>query len=588
MTPAASAARAGDIASALAALDARLAIALDAFDEAQGGPTADRLRGLYVSAEQARDLLRDGVSPLPVAGRHLLWSAESNAIAARLASQFDLTSFELDALLIAIAPECDLRYERLYAYLQDDVTRKRPTVDLILNLLCSSPEDRLARREVFCAERTLVAEDIVTLVADVHHPHAPLLAQYVVPDSQVVHAVFGGGLDLALVPCCRLDDPQVHRPTLALDPGPKRALAAASRAFADGPAHFWISGPDGCGKSSFARAIAAGARRSLLTCDAARVPADSVATIARRAAREAQGRSAILFVRHAEAWVEPGAAAAALDDLVGRAGLPLVVGATASLPAALSGHAQPVALGPPSTSVRARCWHGSLERRGAHLAPAATRLLADRFALTPGQIDTAAAAAQQRGEVTVATLSAAAREQTRQGLAALASRIEPRATWNDIVLSENVRAQLRELCDRVAHRDRVLTEWGFADTSARGRGVATLFAGPSGTGKTMAAEVVAWALGLDLFRIDLARVVSKYIGDTERNLAKVFAAARSSNAILFFDEADALFGKRSDVRDAHDRYANIEISYLLQQMEDYDGLAILATNLPENLDDAFT
>jgi SpoVK/Ycf46/Vps4 family AAA+-type ATPase len=147
--------------------------------------------------------------------------------------------------------------------------------------------------------------------------------------------------------------------------------------------------------------------------------------------------------------------------------------------------------------------------------------------------------------------------------------------------------QLDEICARVRHHHRVYDDWGFRRKLGHGRGLHVLFSGPPGTGKTMAAAVIANDLGLSLYRIDLAQVVSKYIGETEKNLERVFVAAEQTNAILFFDEADALFGKRSDVKDAHDRYANIEISYLLQRMEEYAGLAILATNLRQHLDEAF-
>jgi SpoVK/Ycf46/Vps4 family AAA+-type ATPase len=146
---------------------------------------------------------------------------------------------------------------------------------------------------------------------------------------------------------------------------------------------------------------------------------------------------------------------------------------------------------------------------------------------------------------------------------------------------------LRELCTAVRNRHLVSSEWGLDPELSRGTGITALFAGPSGTGKTMATEIVARDLDLDLYRIDLATVVSKYIGETERNLSRIFGEAATSNAILFFDEAEALFGKRSEVRDSHDRYANIEVAYLLQEMEAYAGLAILATNLSENLDEAF-
>jgi SpoVK/Ycf46/Vps4 family AAA+-type ATPase len=180
------------------------------------------------------------------------------------------------------------------------------------------------------------------------------------------------------------------------------------------------------------------------------------------------------------------------------------------------------------------------------------------------------------------------RSRSSAALAAVATRIVPRADWDDIVLPADALAQLRELCQRIDQRTRVFEEWGFGRTLSRGRGTTALFSGGSGTGKTMAAEVIARALGLDLYRVDLARSVSKYIGETEKNLDRVFNAAQAAAAILFFDEADALFGKRSEVKDAHDRYANLEVSYLLQKMEEYEGLAILATNLAEHLDQAFT
>ncbi len=179
------------------------------------------------------------------------------------------------------------------------------------------------------------------------------------------------------------------------------------------------------------------------------------------------------------------------------------------------------------------------------------------------------------------------RARVRPALSDLAERIEARATWEDLVLPEDERRTLTHVVAHVRHRGRVHREWGFGSRSSRGHGVAVLFGGPSGTGKTMAAEVLSDELGLDLYRIDLSSVISKYIGETEKNLQRIFDAAEAGGAILLFDEADALFGKRSEVKDSHDRYANIEVSYLLQRMESYRGLAILTTNLPDALDPAF-
>jgi SpoVK/Ycf46/Vps4 family AAA+-type ATPase len=170
----------------------------------------------------------------------------------------------------------------------------------------------------------------------------------------------------------------------------------------------------------------------------------------------------------------------------------------------------------------------------------------------------------------------------------LAQRLEPAAGWDDLVLPDREKSLLREVETHVRHRPTVYDDWGFGQTGGgRGLGISALFSGASGTGKTMAAEVLAHSLRLDLYRIDLSSVVNKYIGETEKNLRRVFDAAEDGGAILFFDEADALFGKRSEVKDSHDRYANVEINYLLQRMESYRGLAVLATNMKSAMDPAF-
>jgi SpoVK/Ycf46/Vps4 family AAA+-type ATPase len=219
--------------------------------------------------------------------------------------------------------------------------------------------------------------------------------------------------------------------------------------------------------------------------------------------------------------------------------------------------------------------------------------LAGQFQLTTGQIRDAVASARdraaQRGSpLQIEDLFAAARAHSNPRLSSLARKIPPRYGWDDIVLPDDHLALLREMVATVCGRPQVLDAWGVGTKLVSSRGVTALFSGPPGTGKTMAAEIIAAELGLDLYKIDLSTVVSKYIGETEKNLERIFTEAERSNAILFFDEADSLFGKRSEVRDSHDRYANIEISYLLQRMEAYDGVTVLATNLRANLDEAFT
>ncbi|MCX3059540.1 ATP-binding protein, partial [Streptomyces beihaiensis] len=185
-------------------------------------------------------------------------------------------------------------------------------------------------------------------------------------------------------------------------------------------------------------------------------------------------------------------------------------------------------------------------------------------------------------------LRRAVRAQNGAGLDRLARRVEPAVGWDDLVLPPATHRRLRELALRARHREQVLGQWGMRPGGGRGRGVIALFAGESGTGKTMSAEVVAADLGMDLYVVDLSTVVDKYVGETEKNLERIFTEASAVNAVLLFDEADAIFGKRSEVKDAHDRHANIESAYLLQRMESFDGIAVLTTNLRANLDEAFT
>jgi SpoVK/Ycf46/Vps4 family AAA+-type ATPase len=214
--------------------------------------------------------------------------------------------------------------------------------------------------------------------------------------------------------------------------------------------------------------------------------------------------------------------------------------------------------------------------------------LASQFSLGLPEIDGIAARQAALGRADLPGLWNACLERTRPRLDLLAERIEPRADWDDLVLPDDSRKLLNEISAQVDSRSTVYDTWGFRRKMSRGLGISALFAGESGVGKTMAAEVIANQLHLNLYRIDLSAVVSKYIGETEKNLRRLFDAADGGGAILFFDEADALFGKRSEVKDSHDRYANIEVNYLLQRMEAYTGLAILATNMRSALDLAFT
>jgi SpoVK/Ycf46/Vps4 family AAA+-type ATPase len=251
----------------------------------------------------------------------------------------------------------------------------------------------------------------------------------------------------------------------------------------------------------------------------------------------------------------------------------------------------------PTPAEQRELWRGYLGEVAGRLNGQVESLVA-QFNLNSSSIRTVAADALERSALAAAghhpdsdplpeMLWRSCCAQSRARLESLAQYIEPVATWEDLVLPPVQLQTLRQITAQVRQRQRVYQDWGFSQKSSRGLGISALFAGGSGTGKTMAAEVLANELCLNLYRIDLSQVVSKYIGETEKNLRQVFDAAEDGGAILLFDEADALFGQRSEVKDSHDRYANIEVSYLLQRMESYLGLAILTTNMKASLDSAF-
>ena len=241
----------------------------------------------------------------------------------------------------------------------------------------------------------------------------------------------------------------------------------------------------------------------------------------------------------------------------------------------------------PSPQEQRQIWETQLGDQVAALNGHLDRLVS-HFNLSRDAIETACYTAQGHTDTDLANaLWQACRTQARPQLDALAERIHPAATWDDLVLPDRELGILKEVAAHVRQRAKVYEQWGFADKGQRGLGISALFAGASGTGKTLSAEILGHALNLDVYRIDLSAVVSKYIGETEKNLRRVFDAAEGSGVVLLFDEADALFGKRTEVKDSHDRHANLEVSYLLQRMEAYRGLAILTTNLKASLDQAF-
>jgi hypothetical protein len=582
----------------------------------------DELRGLYISDRQVDELLRERIGdaqrPDPAAALIAraqalapLYHAESPF--GRLGARLGIPTPQLDVLLLALAPELDLRYETLFAYLNNDVTRKTLTVDLAFRLLDQArpdgPIDHM--RDVAMARRTWFARCSPLFASGAMEPvneadQRSTLQQGFVLAPLVVQALIGQPLVDARWPAgvrwLAIGVPAISAATLA-------AIEASA------PAHLaMVIGHDAADRLAAGAAWARRHGRHALLAPLSALTLECGSTQIKRVLLAARLDDAVIVLDDDTARDAPSAERAApiLRTLAGSgAHLILLTQAAATWSHVLLDlpYAR-IEVGLPSVAERASLWRRAFAANGfapqfldtktmnagaASASDALVQSLADRFAIGPAGIAAAA------GSVTPATssasldphgharqLAAQASARANDALTRLATRLTRDHDWSQLVLPDNTTQQLREIAEAIQQRERVYRHWGMLKRTGRSAALMMLFTGASGTGKTMAASVVANAAGLDLYRIDLASVVSKYIGETEQNLDRIFVAARGSSAVLLFDEADALMGKRSEVKDAHDRYANLEVAYLLQKMEEHDGVVILASNLPKNLDSAFT
>jgi SpoVK/Ycf46/Vps4 family AAA+-type ATPase len=353
-------------------------------------------------------------------------------------------------------------------------------------------------------------------------------------------------------------------------------------------------GAPGTGKTMLVRALA-GARQ-VVTVDVAelgRAP-DRLDDRMARIGREAVLRGAVTVLRGGASLADDRHR---LAELSRRIAGPVVYTAHARPPWLV--HAVPelveVAVESPAVAARVALWTRALAPAAAAVAPGAVDEIVARFALGGGAIERAAERAITQARlrdpaaprITLDDLTESARLVLQHRLGTVARRLEPGFTWDDLILADDTLEVIREVVDFARHRTPLLERWGFGRKLPYGRGVSAILGGPPGTGKTMVAQLLARELGYELYLIELSQVVNKYIGETEKNLARVFDEAEGSHAILFFDEADALFAKRTEVKSSTDRYANLEVNYLLQRMESYNGITLLATNLEQGIDEAF-
>ncbi|MFE3268434.1 ATP-binding protein [Streptomyces sp. NPDC059215] len=538
-------------------------------------PTAtDPLRGLYLSEEAVRHLLEPaGQDPVSED-----WNPERGDRLDLLAGRLGLTELDVRILLIALAPDLERTFEPLYGYLNDDVGRRRATTGLALDL-CGLPAHQAAARARFHPSAPLSALGLVV----VEEPERPFLSRSLrVPDRLVAHLLGDETLDAALSGRVR----GVRAPGRGERYDEDFLLRLADRLARGRLPVYLREHRAGDGLACAAAALGRSGREALHLTPGGTDAQEPIAELL----REARLRNCAIVVAPLPEDPAPLMRALAVEDV------PVLFSDGRPYDPHWCDHRDPLVLDAPRLrSAAVEAWATALGEEtapgagtGFDLAPvvAPYRLGGDRIVRAARAARDLAAF--DGGPLTPAHLRLAARQQSASGLEQHARRVRPDVGWDDLVLPDGPLGQLRELALRARHRDRVLGEWRLSAGGGRGRGVLGLFAGDSGTGKTLSAEVVAAELGLDLYVVQLSSVVDKYVGETEKNLERIFTEADRTDAVLLFDEADSVFGKRSEVKDAHDRYANMESSYLLQRLESFEGIALLTTNLRANIDEAFT
>jgi hypothetical protein len=517
----------------------------------------------------------------------------------RLADTFELSNPEVDLVLYLLAAEVDDRFGRVYGYLHDDMGRRRLSPGLAYRLLGGSFASMAELRGVLHPSAPLLRGRIVVVDEEGAAGHLPLMERPIRIEDPIVDFLLGcGETDRAL-------HGLIERVPAEAEPEYAADVRLVHASLSRGPGVVCLSLHRDSDADLWAGSLAASlGLREVVTLDWRRLRGldpGRQSNLVHRAAREARLQRALLHLSQLDqaddsslrqlAGVLHGVAC--LSARQERDWAQLGVDAVTARAVPLTRHA------------RARHWAAVLLNAGSGGAAGDGAATPDRPAIAGAAVGLAAAypvplrdmravvrsapeCPHGRGAGELAALVAAAcRRMAALRMEGAARRVSTPFRFHDLVLPDATLDLLRELVVQQRHSATVLSDWGLGERFHQAHGNTALFMGPSGTGKTMAASVVANELGLELFRVDLSGVVSKYIGETEKNLDRVFDAASRSRIVLFIDEADALFGKRSEVKDAHDRYANIEVSFLLQRMEEYDGIAILATNLGQNMDEAF-
>jgi ATP-dependent 26S proteasome regulatory subunit len=543
--------------------------------------------------EEIAECIRKAVEPTP---------ADVDLRVIRLAKTFQLNNdVERDILLLCLLPELDVRYRRIYGYLQDDASRAHPSVEIISQIVLRKAGSLEAVHELLLHSQPLLRNRLL-----VPGGQEGRSSRFLGVDDRIVSFLLGSdepderlkGI-VSVLPLESWD--AVLASSELLDQ--LRQFAEATRGRA---AQAVLHGPYGSGKQKAARAIATQQRRPLISFEVeAAIRRSQWEETVDLGFREARLLNAAIYVHRVERLFEEDQpphlweylleAAQHFDGLTFFAATAMADSSGRSRDAQLQRFDFPV----PNFDLRRQIWSSALERERLAVNPdAIVPTLAAAFQITEGQVADAVAAALAAARlrsfsdprISSDDLYAACRKQAGRRLIGFARRIEPtrQLTLDDVILSKANKAQVRELLNRIRLRSRVEKEMNFERKMALGQGLVALLAGAPGTGKTLTAELIANQQGIDLYKVDVSAIVSKWVGQTEKNLSRIFAEAEDSDALLFFDECDSLFGQRGDTAsEASGRWANLQVNYLLSRIEEYAGVVVLATNLRKNIDEAF-
>ncbi len=580
------------------------------------------LNQLYVGLEEARRVMSGQAPGATPAAASALGIGDPAAVDAELradrqalfanrggplhdlATRFRLTDRQTLLLVAAAGPMLSMDLSRLYTFAWADFAVKLPSVGFLVELLADDATEHAAWVAECMAASSLVRGRLVDLrPSTAWGEPTPLLHQgVVVPDS--VMAFLRGQLDpreAALAGVGRYDPPAKALPLseLQIDPGPLAELqAVVPRALeADGPRPCLL-GPDGAGRRTSLLTVAAALGRGVFTVELDRLAADEKKFVPQVgiALREAMLRGAIPLLRGDHLFDDRTVwdpLAERLGELVDRHPGPVAFSARQPVAqlAQRVRHVLDLRFPIPGAAAQRAAWAKALDQAdGESLG----RALSERFTVTPGAVHHAVADARARrrftggtGPVTEDDLLQAVRRRLDHALSNVAEPFATTLEWSDVVLPEEVMGSIKDIIAQAKWRERVFDDWGMRRKMSYGRGLACLFSGPPGTGKTMMAALMAKTLGRELYKVDVSRIVSKWVGETEKNLGRVFDEAEKAQVILLFDEADSLFSSRTEVKGSNDRFANMEVNYLLQRMESYDGMSLLTTNFEKSIDEAF-